>query len=372
MQPQLLQLYMNPLHGPARLVSSSIGRDVAEHAGPAGKGIHLTATICRVRQTKLRQPAASKQPAQRMLGSIAIPALRKGIAAVPAASWAAISAQCWADDIAVPTDCCLHLGAVFAPQQQATRSLRIPVAAASHVCSSTQPVCASACAVPGGHGSHGAAASVTDHVLSSEASSGRASTHSLVTRPMGKPAISRPELSVPSGASMASLKDDQPQLMYEILHCVTAPARQHRCLLPSAAAFATPRVQRTKDSGDGLLRGMAASLQTAKQAHTAAARLEMHTAGALCSDGGNGPHGTARPMQAAHGSASWSLARCLQAEVTGELQCTGSDSATAQADLAVCLELQPRDASRFYPRADADRGIDERLSMHSGGRCITH
>ncbi len=359
---QTVRLRVDQLSGVSNLVALAGSELPAQHGASPGDSIHLAATASRMRQGRPARPAAILQAAEQMLSQVVDKQLmRTVVVAQPSASWAVISAASCEPDVAASLDCALHLGAVLQPRS-AARSLRVPASAASHLCSHAHPEVASTHAAAGERGPLDAVQTVSDHWLVSQGAHGGSSTQGLVSKPMsssanGVPGASR-DLSDTADADASS------QMVHEVIHCVNAPVTAEGRTPAQAASFALPRrPQHRQLKHDGLLRGMAASLATAQQAHTSASQLQLRTAGALSHDGSVGPHGPASAVQAARGTAAWSLARCLEAEAAGQLGCSGSDTASATARSATSVEMllgsQPRSGL-------VGCGMDMRTSVSAG------
>ena len=326
--PRTVRLHVDQLDGTATLVSLGGSGLPAQHAASPGDSTHLTATACRMRQARPARPAARARVAGLVVENlVAMQLIGKASAAPAPVNWAAISTSLREPGIAVSADCCLHLGAVSQPRSAARRP-RVPAGAASHLGSQAQPGYADAYAAAGERGPQDAAQTVTDHWLVGQATHGGASTQGLVSKPMNSSASVAPGASALQDTSGIQA-DSQPQMVYEVIHCVTAPRTAEARKPAQAAGFALPRrSQHGQRLHDRPLRGMAASLATAQQAYTSASQVVLRTGGAMQHDGSHGPSGPASTCQAAHGAAAWSLARCLEAEAFGELQCSGFDSAS--------------------------------------------
>ncbi len=366
--PQAVRLHVDQLSGSANLVTLNGGDAPPAQlaAASAGNSIHLAATASRLRHAGPVRPGGKLQAAEEVLSHlIGIRPTCRVIAAPAAASWAAISTPHCEPDIAASVDCCLHLGAVLQPRS-AARSLRVPAGAASHLGGHAQPNLASAYAAASEGGQLELLQTFSNHWLVGQAAHGgpTASTQGLVSKPMSSSAKVALTASVLQTATSEVQAEGSSQMVYEVVYCVNAPATAEGRMPAQAASFALPRrSQLGQHTHDGLLRGMAASLATAQQAHGSASQLALRTAGTISHDGSVGPHGRAGTSQAARGAAAWSLARCLEAEASGELQCSGFDSASAVARSAASMEMLLGNHSRS---GLVQCGMDMRTSALAG------
>ena len=374
--PVTVRLHVDQLSGNASLVSAGRGTlQAASKADSREDSTHLTATACRTCQTRPIWPEASGPAASPPAAELTFPHLmgmrlvHEAVAAQPPASWAVIGTSNCEPDVAAPADCCLHLGAV-SRSRSAACSLSIPAGAASHTGSHAEPEHASAHAAAGEQGPLAAAQSVTDHRLSGRTAHSSTATQGLLCKPMSSSAIVAPGAFTLQGATNEAQAGGPSQMVYEVVHCVNAPAIQERHPPAQVAGFALAvRLQRGQHRRDGLLRSMAACLASAQQAHRSASQLALRTAGALRHDGSICPHGPASTMQAVHGAAAWSLARCLEAEGSGELLCNGFDGDLARAGAASGPELLLQEQVRSGSLEQLGGGLNERTSLSAGAAC---
>ena len=352
----IVQLLLNQLHGETRTMSQDACASLTQRSDGSSLTQHLTATIGRVRRASSQHAAGISKHGQRRLRlSLILLSARTDSTAHRAASWAAVKILTKDDDFGGPLDGGLHLGIVIRRQTDGQACApQVPVGAAAYA-SSAQP--AYACAIAaGGISQPSVASALSEHRLQSETGHAGSVVLSLQSKSLS---LARPAPPVAAHVDAANTAD--PDCLYQVVHCVSTPATARSRVKSQRTEVSFRPIQPT----DVLLRGIAASLATAQEAHGTVTHIGVRTAGAV-RDSGDAPHAVQQAAAAAVGSAMWSLTRTQQAEASGVPQCSGADEAAADVAFSASVALL-LDPSR-EGRADAAKagGVNERLSQHAG------
>ena len=353
-----VHLVIDPVRGETHTLSSSTGAVQAPRSVEDSPGCHLVASIHRVRRASHKLQAALTVHKGWLLRIAAVMiSEQSGSNAASTPSWAVVSALDGGDELGAPLDSGLHLGAMTRRQSDGpSAAVRVPVGATAYASSSAQPAFACSCAA-NGVSQRPSVAVHTDHRLHSKAGGAGSSVQGLQTKALS-PSTAAPPYAATNSALEATA---DPDCLYEVIHCASAPAAARKPAISAAGAS----VFSARQSTDLLLRGVAASLAVAQGAHGTATHVALRTVGAV-RDSSDAPHTSQSPTSAALGSAMWSLARTQQAETASALQCSGHDWPAAYCETAeaVALLLGPTHGTRGGRLQGG--GLDERSSLHAG------